>query len=184
MPKSLQEQLLSAGVANKKQAAKAKKAQKQKIKQRKSGVVVEDETAKKLQEEQLAKAERDRELNRQRDAAAEKKAIHAQIKQIIAHSKINRTQDAERQFNFTDGSHVKYIQVTEDQQAHLSKGYLAIVRDGESYELIPASAAKKISSRAADLIVAWNEKTATEKAAEADADDPYAEYEIPDDLMW
>lgn len=185
MSKSLQEQLLGAGVANRKQAVKAKKAKNQKVKQRKSGIVTEDETAIKLQQEQEAKAERDRELNRQRDEAAAKKAVLAQIKQIIEHSRLPRPKDSDVRFNFTDDGRIKYLQVTEEQQRHLSRGFLAIVQYDEAYELIPTTAAEKIKSREAGMIVTWNKNAPiSEHQDQPDEEDPYADYEIPDDLMW
>lgn len=184
MSNSLQDQLLNAGVANKKQAVKAKKAKNQKVKQRKSGVAVQDDSAKKLREEQAAKAERDRELNRQRDAKAAQKALAAQIVQIIEHSRVRRPEDSEIRFNFTDGTHVKYLHVTEEQRRHLAKGFLGIAKLGESYEIIPATAIEKIKSRDESSVVVWNKGVVEANADFADEDDPYAEYEIPDDLVW
>ena len=184
MSKSLQEQLLGAGIANKKQANKAKKAKNQKIKQKKSGIVVKDDTAEKIQQEQAAKAERDRELNRQRDEAAAEKALQAQIKQIIEHSRQARPQEGELKFNFTDSKHVRYIQVSEEQQRHLALGYLAIASLNDDYELIPAAAAEKIQSRNPQAVVLWNQKDASVSESGVEEDDPYADYQIPDDLMW
>ena len=184
MSNSLQDQLLNAGVANKKQASKAKKAKNQKVKQRKSGIVVEDGNAKKIREDQEAKAARDRELNRQRDEKAAKKALAAQIVQIIEHSRQRRPEDSDIRFNFTDGTHVKYLHVTEEQRRHLAKGFLGIAKLADSYEILPATAIEKIKSRDKSSIVVWNKGVAETDADFADEDDPYAEYEIPDDLVW
>ena len=184
MSNSLQDQLLNAGIANRKQAVKAKKAKNQKIKQRKSGIVVEDDIARSIQQEQSAKAAKDRELNRQRDKAAAEKALAAQIKQIIEHSRINRPEEPDIRFNFTDGSKVKYLQVNENQRRHLAKGFLAIARYGQLYELIPASAAEKIHSRNPAAIVTWHKNSPEKDADFSDEENPYADYEIPDDLMW
>lgn len=184
MSNSLQDQLLNAGVANKKQAVKAKKAKNQKVKQRKSGVVVQDDTAKNLRKEQEAKAERDRALNRQRDEKAAQKAIAAQIVQIIEHSRVRRPENSEIRFNFTDGTHVKYLHVTEEQRRHLAKGFLGIAKLGELYEVIPATAVEKIISRDESCIVVWNKGIVEIDADFVDENDPYAGYEIPDDLVW
>ncbi len=184
MAKSLQEQLLGAGVANKKQAANAKKARNKKIKQRKSGEQIEDTTTQRLQEEQALKLKKDRELNRQRDEAAEQKAITAQIKQIIEHSRLSRPDDSEVRFNFTDGSAVKYLHVSEEQRQHLTKGFLAIARLPTDYELIPGNAAKKIVQRDKDTIVVWHIAESSSSTQTSSDDDPYAAYEVPDDLVW
>jgi hypothetical protein len=61
----------------------------------------------------------------------------------------------------------------------LSRGSLAVVRHGGSYEVIPREAALKIQERDAQRIVLLNTQTEG-----PDADDPYAAYQIPDDLMW
>ncbi len=128
MAKSLQEQLLGAGVANKKQAANAKKARNKKIKQQKSGLKIEDNNLQRLQKAQEQKTEKDRELNRQREKVATQKAVAAQVKQIIEHSRQVRSKNADTQFNFSDGSTVKYLHVSEEQREHLTKGFLAIAR--------------------------------------------------------
>ncbi|WP_264784069.1 DUF2058 family protein, partial [Escherichia fergusonii] len=65
-------------------------------------------------------------------------------------------------------------------------GRLAIARliidsNGESeYAIIPASVADKIAQRDATFIV-LNSALSQE---EQDEDDPYADFKIPDDLMW
>jgi len=52
------------------------------------------------------------------------------------------------------------------------------VRIGDATELVPRVIADKIAERDASLVVQ------VKKAAEVDPDDPYAAYQIPDDLMW
>ena len=68
----------------------------------------------------------------------------------------------------------------------VSRGILAIAKLGENddiaYHLIPAEAARKIQEREANAIVLLNEFDKNEDGIEED--DPYAAYEIPDDLMW
>jgi uncharacterized protein YaiL (DUF2058 family) len=51
---------------------------------------------------------------------------------------------------------------------------------GGEYELLPAAAAEKIMQRDASVIVLLNR----DERATVDEDDPYADYQIPDDLMW
>jgi uncharacterized protein YaiL (DUF2058 family) len=54
-----------------------------------------------------------------------------------------------------------------------------IVCQGGTTELVPRVIADKIAERDPGLVVRVN-KTKTE----IDDDDPYAAYQIPDDLMW
>ncbi len=184
MAKSLQEQLLGVGIASKKQAANAKNAKKKKVKQRKSGENIEDQTTQHLRNAEVQKLKKDRELNRQRDYLAAQKAITAQIKQIIKHSCLARPEESDVRFNFTDGSTVKYLLVSEEQRQHLTKGFLAIVRVVNGYELIPGNAAKKIEQRDRSVIVVWHTSESINSEENDVVDDPYASYEVPDDLVW
>ena len=63
---------------------------------------------------------------------------------------------------------------------HLSSGRLAIAKLDERYELVPMAVAEKIKQRDEQCIILreHNEKQ------EVDENDPYADYQIPDDLMW
>ncbi len=175
---SLQEQLLKAGIVDQK---KAKKIQQEKRKASKSapkGHAPVDENKERAQRALAEKAERDRELNRQQQAANEKKAIRAQIVQLIRMNRVER--GGEIPYQFSDGRKIKKIFVTPKLQDELTRGQLAIARLDGSYELLPAAAARKIMQRDADAIVLLNEKS----PAAVDEDDPYAAYQIPDDLMW
>ena len=64
-------------------------------------------------------------------------------------------------------------------RADLIAGRLVIVCQGESVELVPRVIADKIAERDPSLVVRVNKSS-----SEIDADDPYADYKIPDDLMW
>ena len=75
---------------------------------------------------------------------------------------------------------VKRISVNTLMRNKLSNGSLAIVHHAGGYEVIPREAALKIQERDPQRIVQLNVQT-EEVAAE---DDPYAAYQIPDDLMW
>ena len=55
------------------------------------------------------------------------------------------------------------------------------VHHGGGYEVIPREAALKIQERAPERIVQLNILTESQVP---DEDDPYAAYQIPDDLMW
>jgi uncharacterized protein YaiL (DUF2058 family) len=64
-------------------------------------------------------------------------------------------------------------------QGHLAAGRLAIVCLGGNTELVPKLIADKIAERDASLVV-----RVQKASTELDADDPYAAYKVPDDLMW
>ena len=106
----------------------------------------------------------------------------AQIKQLIETNKIDRT-GGEVAYQFTDDKKNKKLYVTDVQFNQVTKGIIAIVRFAEGYELVPAAVAAKIASRDASLVLVLNVKSET-TATETAEDDPYADYQIPDDLMW
>ena len=80
---SLQEQLLKAGIVDKKKAKQVEQEKRKKAKQANKGQPQINETKEQAKKALAEKSERDREINRQREAAAEVKAIAAQIKQLI-----------------------------------------------------------------------------------------------------
>lgn len=179
MSKSLQDQLLGAGLVDKKKAKQVKKDKRKSDKvQRKSKEQAVDEVKLQAEKARQEKIERDRQLNQERQAAAEEKAIQAQIIQLIEHHRI--TKQGETAYNFTDGKTIKKIYIDDTLTGQLSRGQIALVRNGDDYELVPKVVAEKIAQRNDSFIVVANEKQDNAD----DEDDPYADYPIPDDLMW
>lgn len=181
---SLQDQLLKAGLVDAKKAKQADKAKrKQKKVARKTKEELVDETKVQAQQARAEKAERDRQLNQKRNEEAEQKAIAAQIKQLIELNRLDKNQ-GDIAYNFTDNKKIKKIYVSGALQDQLMKGLLAIVKLDVAgtiqYEIVPAVVAEKIALRDENCVVLVNEKS-TETLEE---DDPYADYQIPDDLMW
>ena len=80
MANSFGDQFLKAGLVSKDQVHKAKKSKHKQKKQNSAAVKEAAVAAQKAAEE---KAVRDRELNRQRKKELERKAIHAQVRQLI-----------------------------------------------------------------------------------------------------
>jgi len=179
MSLSLRDQLLKAGLVNEKQAKQATKQQQKQQRLEKKGQVEKDnsqrEAALKAQAEKQA---RDQELNRQQQEKAEQKARAAQVKQLIERSRLPKL-TTDDYYNFVDDKKVKRISVNNLMRDKLSSGSLAIVRRGGGYEIIPREAALKIQERDPRRVVLLNTRT-----EEVDADDPYAAYQVPDDLMW
>jgi uncharacterized protein YaiL (DUF2058 family) len=176
---SLQDQFLKAGLVDKN---KAKVAQQDKSKQKKverrTGTQSVDEARVAAFEGQRKDAERARELNGQRDAAAKQKAIVAQIVQMVQKNRQSKGA-GDIAYNFTHDNKIERIYVSAAVQAHLMAGRLVIVCQGGSVELVPRIIADKIAERDAALVV-----RVSKASTEVDADDPYAAYQIPDDLMW
>ena len=176
---SLQEQFLKAGLVDKKKVKLANQDKsKQKKDERKSGTQSVDEVRLAALETQRKNAERARELNAQRDAAATQKAIMAQIVQMVQQSRQSKGK-GDIAYNFTHDNKIKRVHVSAKVREHIIAGHLAIVCLGEAIELLPKVIADKIAERDPSLVVQIK-KTSTE----VDADDPYAAFQVPDDLMW
>ena len=176
---SLQEQFLKAGLVNK---GKAKQVHQEKAKQkkdeRKAGTPSVDEARLAALEIQRKNAERARELNAQRDAAAAQKAIMAQIAQMVQQNRQSKG-NGDIAYNFTHDNKIKRIHVSAKVREHLIAGHLVIVCLGEATELLPKVIADKIAERDPSLVVQIKKSS-----TEVDADDPYAAFQVPDDLMW
>lgn len=175
---TLQEQMLKAGLVTSKKMAKVQRtAKKSRVQAREAREAVE--------ENKKAQLERDKQLSEQQKQAALSKEYKAQVKQLIEMNKIDISK-GNIDFNFTDNNFIKKIAVDKPTQGQLISGRLAIARlagdnDGESkYAIIPASVADKIAQRDASSIVLNSALSAEEQ----DEDDPYADFKVPDDLMW
>ncbi len=182
MGNSIQDQLLKAGLASKKQAVRARKASNNKKKLKASGIEVVDEVEQLAREEQEKKIARDRELNREKQAVADRKAILAQIKQLIDISQIDKRGDIA--FRFTHDSTIRTLMLDTSEHKAVVAGRLAVIYFEDQYFLVPRSVASKIAEREKEVVVVSNplDGHATEEA-ETEADE-YADYQVPDDLMW
>lgn len=175
---TLQEQMLKAGLVSSKKMAKVQRtAKKSRVQAREAREAVE--------ENKKAQLERDKQLSEQQKQAALSKEYKAQVKQLIEMNRIDVSR-GDITFNFTDNNLIKKVVVDKLTQAQLISGRLAIARlvvDSSAepqYAIIPASVADKIAQRDADSIV-LNSALSQE---EQDEDDPYADFKVPDDLMW
>jgi uncharacterized protein YaiL (DUF2058 family) len=169
MANSLQEQLLKAGLTNEKKAKKAKKSNKK-------NRDLKREVKAAVEEKRHAEQQKAKELNQQIQQEVKNKEIQAQILQLIEMNQLSLS--GEVKYNFTDGSKIKNILVDDKTQTQLANGLLAIVRFKGDYAVIPGVVADKIAMRDDACIVSQSVKE------EIDEDDPYADYVIPDDLMW
>ncbi|MDH4276414.1 MAG: DUF2058 domain-containing protein [Gammaproteobacteria bacterium] len=180
MGNSLLDQLKKSGLVDKSKAQKAKHDQYKKTKQQaKSNATEVDEAKAALLKAQAEKVERDRLLNLQRKEEADRKAIAAQIRQLIeTHAVKNREGDIA--YHFTDANRVKTLYVSAEVHKYLSAGHLVVAKLGDSYAVVPKKVAEKIKQRDAQSIITNESPTASIPGE----NDPYADYKIPDDLMW
>ncbi|WP_291971542.1 DUF2058 domain-containing protein [Candidatus Symbiopectobacterium sp.] len=175
---TLQEQMLKAGLVTSKKMAKVERtAKKSRVQAREARAAVEENKKNQL--------ERDKQLSEQQKQAVLSKEYKAQVKQLIEMNKIDIAK-GDICFNFTDNNIIKKLVVDKLTQTQLINGRLAIARlvidnKGENqYAIIPASVAEKIAQRDANSIVLHS---ALSQEAQ-DEEDPYADFKVPDDLMW
>ena len=154
MGNPLQEQLLKAGLASKKQA---KKAEHEKRISRKQNDGQNPDIANKAREEQAAKDQRNRELNRDRAEETRLREQKAQVKQLIETNRLPKD-DRGEPYNFVEQNKIKRIFVSEETTDQLSRGQLAIVKLGPGYEVVPAKVARQIASRDQGAVVVFHEK--------------------------
>ncbi|KHJ67407.1 hypothetical protein QU24_14340 [Pantoea rodasii] len=175
---TLQEQMLKAGLVSSKKMEKVQRtAKKSRVQAREARAAVE--------ENKKAQVERDKQLSEQQKQAVLTKEYKAQVKQLIEMNRITVAKGS-IDFNFTDNNLIKKIAVDKLTQTQLINGRLAIARlvtdsSGKSeYAIIPAVVADKIAQRDAESIV-LNSVVSQDVQ---DEDDPYADFKVPDDLMW
>lgn len=180
MAKSLQEQLMGSGLVDNKKAKAIKQETRKKNKQKGRTGLAQEEADKRtrLEQERLEKAEKDRQLNAQRNEELKERELAAQVRQLIQVNAIKA--DGDLGYQFSDGTKIQKIYVDKETQAALSKGHLAIVKTDQSYVCVARPVAEKIAQRKAEFVVLLNDSS----KQEVDEDDPYKDYEIPDDLMW
>lgn len=181
MGKTFQEQMLALGLVEKKRVNEAKK-QKHKKKKQQSGKkqVVVDENAILARKAQEKKKERARQLNQQREEKLQKREETARIKQLVETHRLEKDEKG-KPFRFNVDGKIQRIFVSGEVSELLSNGGLGIVRITDQYEVVPKNVIEKIQAINAKVFVSLSSKTAE---SEPDTDDPYADYKIPDDLMW
>ena len=108
-------------------------------------------------------------------------------KQLISLNTISR-KDGKIPFQFVDNKKFKKIYLNESQQSNVVSGRLAIVKLEQAYELMPAAIADKINQRDHRTVVLQNiineTSIAENSAGSSSEDDPYADFVVPDDLIW
>ncbi len=182
MNNPFQEQLLKAGLVTKKQVQKVKQDKNRKRKQmqqhsKKEKVV--DENRLKAQQAVEEKARRDRELNKKKEDQARQKAISIEINQLIENNCLDRDETCEIVYNFEHNKKVKHIYVNAEMKQQIVKGKLGIARIEGRYELVPKTIAEKIQQRNEKRVVIFSDDEVM-----VNENDPYADHQIPDDLMW
>ncbi len=176
MGNSLQDQFLKLGLANKKQVNKIKKNKYQQKKAK--GIKPEDNESKILAQEAMAqRKKRDTVLNKKRNKKLKQKEAVAQIRQLIEKYR-QQYNEGDTPYNFSDNNKIKRIYLPKEICDKLGAGKLAIVRQAGEYQIVPAQIGRKIQTLNKKQVILLHSPT------KPDTEDPYAEFQIPDDLVW
>ena len=194
MSSSLQEQLVQAGLANEESANRSRQGGRHRAGGKRGGGKKQGSGRKARQSGQQAAADKanhdaapptPREKKEEQAAPAPERQPTAEekadrLRQMIRANRIDRAY-AGVPYRFTQGSRVREIAVTGTQQGRIARGELAVVSDGERNELVPAKVARRVRGIDPAAVLVLN--SANERGDDT-GDDPYADYRVPDDLMW
>lgn len=169
MKGSLQEQLLKSGLIDEDRLNKAKKqAKKPAKKKRKASPRPKSHISAPVKPAVT-------------EDPVKQKELRAEVKKLLRSLKLN-DKNGEIAYNYTINNQIKRFYVNENQQKELIHGNLAIANWNEISYLIPAVNVKELRTLYPKIAIYINEPQET--TADVDENDPYAGYEIPDDIKW
>ena len=181
---SLQDQLLKAGLTTKQKSRQANSDSRKKNKQARSGVKhevsLQDKVKHDLEKSKKEKLEKDAALNAEKNKQLAQKETHLRVLQILKHHQLKNI-NGETEYNYTFGKTVKKLFVDAITLRALGNGLLAICGIDEITYVVTAETAEKVASLDSSVVLVQNDKVVSD---DVDENDPYAEFQIPDDLMW
>jgi hypothetical protein len=177
MGKTLQDQFLKMGLVDKKKFQQSKK---DKHAQKTGPGKGENEIAEMAKQALAEKKKRDQQLNKKKIAQRQAKEETAKARQFIETHKIS-IEKGDVPYNFKDENTIKKLHLSQKIITSLAQGKVGIVKLAGEYQLVPAAIIYKIRELNSKLVVLLNTPSDMNTS---DADDPYEEYKVPDDLMW
>ncbi|WP_281556417.1 DUF2058 domain-containing protein [Thalassomonas sp. RHCl1] len=181
---SLQDQLLKAGLTTKQKARQANTDKRKKNKQKRSGVnhdaSLQEQVRQDLEKSKAEKLAKDNALNEQKKQALAEKEQQQRILQVLEHHQLKGI-DGEHVYNYTFGTKIKKLPLDETTYNALVNGRLALCGLNEVTYLVTSETADKVAALDATVVLVKNDQVEEDTPQE---DDPYADYQIPDDLMW
>jgi len=177
---SLQEQLLKAGLANKQSAKQIRSEKRKKNKAvRKNQEQQDTSLQQQIDAQKLQQSQQDLAKNQTIKADLDQRSQLGKVKQMIEQLHI-KDYSGELEYNYVHHTKVKKLYLDEINHNALVKGRLSICTLDEQTYLLPSQAAEKLAQVDPSYVLLMNDN----QAAEVDEDDPYADFQIPDDLMW
>jgi len=177
---SLQEQLLKAGLANKQSANQIRSEKRKKNKAVRKNQAAQDTTLQdEINKKKAEQAEIDAKKNQAIKQILDEKSELGKVKQMVAQLHI-KDYAGEVEYNYVLEGKVKRLLLDDVTHNALVKGRVSICCVDTVVYLLPTQAAEKIAAVDEKYLVLQNDNQPTE----VDEDDPYADFQIPDDLMW
>jgi len=155
---SIQEQLLKAGLVDKKQVKRADHEKRVKNKQkRKIGDSFEDRDKLRLQQQRAERARQDQQLNAERDRQIQEKADQAAAQQLIAANRL-AVEEGEVGYHYVgaDGK-IKRILVQQEIADRLANGRMGLAMHNGEIVLLSADTVGKVLQRDKGSILAYND---------------------------
>lgn len=182
MAGSLFDQLKKSGLVDDKKAKQIKKQKYQQSKQNKGkkGTTTVSEAAQRAEKAAQQKQERDRQLNLERQQAQDKRANEAAVKQVLEANRL-KGYEGEVAYNFVDDNVVKTLNVSSKIHKQLVSETLRVARFKGGYVLLPLAAVEKVKQRDESVLIPISDESANVSDEDKEY---YAQFEVPDDLVW
>jgi uncharacterized protein len=153
---SIQEQLLNAGLVDKKQAKKADHEKRVKNQKKRKGRASDDGEKQKLQQQQAQRAEQDRQLNLERNQQAQRKADLAAAQQLIATNRIP-VEEGDAVYNYVAAGKINRISLKQEIADKLAEGRIGLAMHNGEPVLISIETVSKVLQRNEDSILVYND---------------------------
>lgn len=176
MSDSLRDQLLKSGLVDEQSV---KKTRSSKRKKRRRGETDAEQAAASdaAAQREADRRARDRTLNARRQEERRQHEAEQAARQKVLDAQIRH--DGDERFQFSHNGRIRPIHVSAAQRRDLAAGRLAIARTRGRYRLIPADVVEFVHARA-PFLIAWT----AEHSGGDDEDDAYADFPVPDDMIW
>jgi len=133
-----------------------------------------------LAKSKTEKQAKDNALNDQKKQLLAEKEQGLRIKQILTHQQIKNVK-GDNEYNYTFNNKIKKLPLDAMTHKALVNGRLSLCGLNEMTYIVTRETAEKLAELNPNVVLVQNDKVIDNQV---DEDDPYADYQIPDDLMW
>jgi len=178
MANSLQDQLLKAGLVSRNQLQDSRQQAKRKRK-RSGGKPAPEPVVSAADKRRIEQQKKDKRLNAEREKQRKNQELRLRIRELVLSSSLN-VATAELCYNLVRDGRIRRVYVTEQQRQQLSNGQLAVTIAKGRNHIVALDVVEKIRALMPGYFVYLSTEVATVEETEGD----YAQFKIPDDLMW